>query len=134
MLKKFLTILAMMCMSASFAATEINSASAADLEGIKGIGSAYSSKIIAEREKGKFKDWNDLIERVPGIGEKNSAQFSSSGLTVNGAAYKGAPGAKAAKKQTASKDKKTQKAKGDENPAKASKTKKEKEKKDNPKT
>lgn len=125
MWKKILTILAMMYMSASFAATEINSASAADLEGIKGIGSAYSSKIIAEREKGKFKDWNDLIERVPGIGEKNSTRFSSSGLTVNGAAYTGSPEIRKTKKQVASKDKKSQKAKADKNPAKTSKAKKD---------
>jgi len=129
MWKKILTILAMMCMSASFAATEINSASAADLEGIKGIGSAYSSKIIAEREKGKFKDWNDLIERVPGIGEKNSTRFSSSGLTVNGAAYTGTSETKATKKQAASKDKKSKKVKADAKPVKASKAKK-----DDPKT
>jgi competence protein ComEA len=92
MLKKLLTVLAMLFYAAtSFAAVEVNSASAADLDGIKGIGPSLSGKIIKERKKGEFKDWGDLISRVKGMGSKSSARFSAEGLTVNGAAYTGAP-------------------------------------------
>lgn len=90
MLKKILAILAMLYAAAAFAAVDVNKASAADLDGVKGIGPGISGKIIEERKKGNFKDWNDFIERVKGVGEGNAAKFSADGLTVGGASYKGA--------------------------------------------
>lgn len=93
MLKKILVILAMMYAAVAFAAVDVNKATAAELDGIKGIGPGISSKIIEERKKGSFKDWNDFIERVKGVGEGNAAKFSAEGLTVGGSTYKGAPAA-----------------------------------------
>ncbi|MDP2367858.1 ComEA family DNA-binding protein [Rhodoferax sp.] len=98
MLKKILALLAMLYAAAAFAAVDVNKASAADLDGIKGIGPAISTKILDERKKGNFKDWNDFIERVKGVGEGNAAKFSANGLTVNGAGFKGAIAKPAAKK------------------------------------
>lgn len=89
MFKKFLAFFAAMYLAVSFAAVDVNKASPADLDGLKGIGPAISSKIIDERKKGEFKDWNDFIERVKGIGPKNAVKFSAEGLTVSGASYKG---------------------------------------------
>lgn len=97
MLKKILVILAMLYAAMAFAAVDANKATAAELDGVKGIGPGISSKIIEERKKGSFKDWNDFIERVKGVGESNAAKFSAEGLTVGGATYKGAPAAPAAK-------------------------------------
>lgn len=91
MLKKILAILAMLYAMSAFAAVDVNKASAADLDSVKGIGPAMSAKIIEERKKGPFKDWNDLVSRVKGIGETSAANLSEAGLTVNGAAYPGAP-------------------------------------------
>jgi competence protein ComEA len=71
----------------AFAAVEVNKASQAELETIKGVGPAMSTKILEARKAGAFKDWPDLAERVKGIGSANSAKFSGEGLTVNGAAY-----------------------------------------------
>ena len=99
MLKKILAILAMLYAAAAFAAVDVNKASAADLDGVKGIGPGISGKIIEERKKGNFKDWNDFIERVKGVGEGNAAKFSAEGLTVNGAGFKGAAAAPAAAKK-----------------------------------
>lgn len=96
MLKKILALLAMLYAAAAFAAVDVNKATSADLDGIKGIGPSISGKIIEERKKGNFKDWQDFIDRVKGVGEGNAAKFSAAGLTVNGAAYTG--GAPAAKK------------------------------------
>ncbi|MBC7618599.1 MAG: helix-hairpin-helix domain-containing protein [Candidatus Saccharibacteria bacterium] len=96
MLKKILTVLAMFYALAAFAAVDVNKATAADLDGIKGIGPAISGKIIDERKKGSFKDWSDFITRVNGVGDGNAAKFSAEGLTVNGSAFAGA--APAAKK------------------------------------
>lgn len=95
MLKKILAVLAMLYAMSAFAAVDVNKASAADLDSVKGIGPAISAKIVEERKKGEFKDWNDLVSRVQGIGETSAAKLSEAGLTVNGAAYPGAP-AKAA--------------------------------------
>ena len=79
-----------------WAAVDINTASEADLDSIKGIGPSTSAKILESRKTGKFKDWNDLIQRTSGIGAKRAAKLSSEGLTVNGEAFKGAPVAQAA--------------------------------------
>ena len=89
MLKKILAVTALLFSLSSFAAVDVNKANAADLDGIKGIGPSLSGKILKERNKGPFKDWPDLMQRVSGMGEKNSVKLSAEGLTVNGADYKG---------------------------------------------
>ena len=93
MLKKILAIAVMLYAAVCFAAVDANKATAAELDGIKGIGPSISSKILDERKKGNFKDWNDFISRVKGLGEANAAKFSAEGLTVNGAAFKAAAAA-----------------------------------------
>ena len=95
MFKKLLAFFAAMTVAVAFAAVDVNKATPAELDGIKGIGPAISGKIVDERKKGNFKDWNDFIERVKGIGEGNAAKFSAEGLTVSGAGYKGAAAAPA---------------------------------------
>lgn len=98
MLKKILAIAATLYAAASFAAVDVNKAGAAELDSIKGIGPAMSTKILDERKKGNFKDWNDFIERVKGVGDGNAAKFSAEGMTIGGAAFKGAAAASTAKK------------------------------------
>ena len=98
MFKKLLAFFAAMTVAAAFAAVDVNKATPAELDGIKGIGPAISGKIVDERKKGNFKNWEDFIGRVKGIGEGNAAKFSAEGLTVGGAGYKGAAAAPAAKK------------------------------------
>ncbi|MEO6319710.1 MAG: helix-hairpin-helix domain-containing protein [Polaromonas sp.] len=90
MFKKLLAFLAAMSLFAAFAAVDVNKATVADLDGLKGIGPGISTRILDERKKGDFKDWNDFIGRVQGIGEKNAAKFSTEGMTIGGASYKGA--------------------------------------------
>lgn len=111
MLKKILALVAMLSAAACFAAVDVNKAGAAELDGIKGIGPAMSGKILDERKKGNFKDWNDFVARVKGVGEGNAAKFSKEGLTVNGAAFTGAaaPAAKKDDKAAAKKDDKAAK-------------------------
>ncbi|QTD44414.1 ComEA family DNA-binding protein [Ottowia testudinis] len=104
MFKKLLVLLSLFYAALSFAAVDVNTGSAADLDSVKGVGPGISKRIIDERAKGQFKDWNDFITRVKGVGDKNAAKFSASGMTVNGAAYSGAP-AKPAKETKAKKDK-----------------------------
>lgn len=121
MWKKILVVLAMLYAAASFAAVDVNKASAAELDSIKGIGPGISTKILDERKKGSFKDWQDFIDRVKGVGEGNAAKFSAEGLTVNGSSFKGAAPAKKDEKSAAKEDKKETKAAAKED--KAEKTK-----------
>jgi competence protein ComEA len=75
--------------AAAFAAGDVNKATQAELDGIKGIEPALAGKILDERKKGGFKDWNDPVDRVKSIGEGNAAKLSAEGLTVNGGSFKG---------------------------------------------
>lgn len=88
-MKKTLVALLMGLSAAlSFAAVDVNKASEADLDSIKGIGPGTSSKILQERKAAPFKNWQDLITRVPGIADKRASLLSEAGLTVNGEAFK----------------------------------------------
>lgn len=91
----FMALLMGLVVGPLWAATDINKASAAELDGIKGIGPALSGRMLEERKKGPFKDWNDLIQRVQGVGPGNAARYSEAGLTVNGNGFKPADAAKA---------------------------------------
>ena len=65
MLKKILAILAMLYAAASFAAVDVNKATAAELDAVKGIGPTTSKTIVDERKKhGDFKNWEDFIART----------------------------------------------------------------------
>lgn len=117
MFKKFLVLLLMLCTSLVMAAVDVNKATDAQLDSIKGIGPGTSKMILAERKKGHFKDWQDFIDRVKGVGEARAAKLSEAGLTVNGAAYKEAA---ATKKDDKKKDTKTTAAKDDRKDTKVS--------------
>jgi competence protein ComEA len=82
----FAIILAAFAFAAQ-AAIDVNQASQAELETVKGIGPGLSSKILGARQAGAFKDWADLVDRVGGVGPGNAAKFSQAGLTVGAAAY-----------------------------------------------
>lgn len=95
MLKKLLATVVAFAAAAAMAAVDANTASPADLDSIKGIGPGTSGKLIEQRKTAKFKDWSDLIQRVPGIGDKRAAKLSAEGLTVNGTPFKAVEVAKA---------------------------------------
>lgn len=81
------SLLAMACATA-FAAVDVNKASQAELEAVKGIGPSMSGRILEARKTGSFRDWSDLQTRVKGVGAAKSAKLSAEGLTVNGAEFK----------------------------------------------
>lgn len=95
MLKKILLIALSLYAAAALAAVDVNQANAAELDGVKGIGPGLSTKILEERQRGEFKDWNDFIGRVGGVGEKTAARLSAEGLTVGGKKFNAAAAAKA---------------------------------------
>lgn len=98
MIKFIATTLLTLACGLAFAATDVNKASQAELESVKGIGPGLSTKILAARQSGPFADWSDLQTRVKGVGAGNAVRFSADGLTVNGSAYAAtAPAPKATK-------------------------------------
>ena len=102
MLKKLLTLLvATLLATATWAAVDVNTATEAELDGIKGIGPGLSGRILQERQNAPFKDWADFIGRVGGVGNKSAVNFSKEGLTVNGKKYSAAAAAKAEAKERA---------------------------------
>ena len=98
MFKNILAALLAFCAAAAFAAVDINKANQAELEAVKGLGTVTAAKILDERKKGSYKDWNDVMQRVGGIKEAKASKLSGAGLTVNGQAFAAAPGAKSADK------------------------------------
>jgi len=72
---------------AAHAAVDVNRATQAELEAVKGIGPSLSTRIVSERKKAEFRDWNDFLDRTHGVGAKNAAKFSEAGLTVQGKPY-----------------------------------------------
>lgn len=90
MFKKLIAFVAMMAATIAFAAVDVNKATSAELDSIKGIGPGTADKIIKARAAGDFKDWADLEKRVAGIKDKRAAKLSTAGLTVGGASFAGA--------------------------------------------
>ncbi|MBB1597196.1 helix-hairpin-helix domain-containing protein [Achromobacter sp. UMC46] len=64
-------------------ALDVNQASAQQLEGIRGIGPRTAEIIVGERDRGgKFDSFEDLAERVRGIGLKKAQALESAGLQI----------------------------------------------------
>ena len=72
---------ALLCLSGW--ALDINQATEAQLDGVKGLGPSSTARILRAREQGPFQDWADVMARVPGIRSKTAAKLSAEGLTVN---------------------------------------------------
>ena len=75
-------------------ALEINLASEAELDSVRGMGPAMSRAILAERQRQPFTDWADLMRRVKGIRSASAERFAAQGLTVNGQTWSAPPPAK----------------------------------------
>ncbi len=61
----------------------INEATFDELVKLPGVGSVTASLIIQEREIRKFNDWDDIIERVKGMGTGKVENLKSLGVRVN---------------------------------------------------
>jgi competence protein ComEA len=73
-------------------AMDINHASEADLDSLKGVGPATTQRLLAERSKRPFTDWADLMARVKGLRAPTARKLSDQGLTVNGVPLERLPG------------------------------------------
>src|SRR5690606_37181642 len=73
---------------ASFAAyaVDVNTASQAELESIRGVGPKTARIILEERGRaGRFESMEDLSDRVSGIGPKRAQALQAAGLKVEAA-------------------------------------------------
>ena len=86
LLKKWL-VGALACTHLSIFALEINQASEAELDSIKGMGPAMTRKVLIARAEKIFTNWKDLMSRVAGIGKAKAQQFSDQGVLVNGQSF-----------------------------------------------
>ena len=64
-------------------ALEVNHATEAELDGLRGLGPAFTRRILSERDIRPFTDWPDLMRRVSGMGGVTAQKLSAQGLTVN---------------------------------------------------
>jgi competence protein ComEA len=96
-----------LCAAGAYAGVELNKADQAALESVRGLGPSLTGKLLEERKKGPYKNWDDLIQRVRGVGPASAARLSTAGLTVNDSPYAGAgkaaPAVKAADAAVATK-------------------------------
>lgn len=93
MIPRWVFLIAALTAATTCAAVDINRATQAELESVKGIGPELSTHILAERAKSPFKDWNDLIRRVKGVGPGSAARHSAEGLSIDGMPYRRATAA-----------------------------------------
>ena len=72
-------------------ALEVNYASEAELDGLRGLGPAFTRRILSERDIRPFTDWPDLMRRVSGMGGVTAQKLSAQGLTVQNQPLKQKP-------------------------------------------
>ena len=68
-------------------ALDLNQASEAELDGLKGMGPSLSRKVLAARQHQPFASWADFLRRVSGVGTAKAKLFSEQGLTIEGQAF-----------------------------------------------
>ena len=82
------TAVALLFAGTTWAQVDLNQASEIELDGMKGLGPATTQRILAERQKAPFRDWPDVMQRIPGIGPQKAASLSAQGLRVQGQGHR----------------------------------------------
>jgi competence protein ComEA len=88
---KKLLLAGALLLSLSCLALDVNQATEAELDSVKGLGPSSTARILKSREAGPFKGWEDFMQRVKGIKPATAAKLSSGGLTVGDQPYTTAP-------------------------------------------
>ena len=85
--RRVLGWLCALCVVDAAQALELNQASEAELDGLRGMGPALNRVVRQAREQRPFATWSDFQARVAGVGSAKARAFSEQGLTVNGQPY-----------------------------------------------
>ena len=83
-------VIALCLLAGSASALDIQQATEAELDSLRGLGPSLTAKVLAARAEKPFDSWSDLMRRVNGIREATAQRLSDQGLTVQGLAYKSA--------------------------------------------
>jgi DNA uptake protein ComE-like DNA-binding protein len=71
---------------------DVNTATESELANVISVSPSLAANIVEERKKRRFNDWADLVNRVVGISQAQTAVYASAcGLNVNGQSLAGAP-------------------------------------------
>lgn len=81
---RWTVLAALMPVFSAYAAVEVNQASAAELDSLKGVGPGLSGRILQERTNGPYVDWANLLARIKGLHKASAGKLSAQGLRVNG--------------------------------------------------
>ena len=81
---RYMLCLFILCCCPHPGALEINQATEAELDNLRGLGPAFTRRVLAARSQQPFKDWPDLMRRVSGMGPRVARKLSDQGLTVQG--------------------------------------------------
>ena len=81
---RYLLCIFSLCCCPHLGALEINQATEAELDSLRGLGPAFTRRVLAARSQQPFKDWPDLMRRVSGMGPRVVRKLSDQGLTVQG--------------------------------------------------
>jgi len=77
-------LLLLLGLLAPASALEVNLATEAELDGLRGLGPAFTRRVLSERDIRPFSDWSDLMRRISGMGRLTAQRLSAQGLTVDG--------------------------------------------------
>ena len=84
----YATAIALCLLAGSASALDLQQATEAELDSLRGMGPSLTAKVLAARAEKPFDSWADLMRRVNGIREAMAQRLSDQGLTVQGLAYK----------------------------------------------
>jgi competence protein ComEA len=87
MLRRLATLTMLAALALPCAALDVNTASQAELEMLKGVGPQLSEAILTARRERPFRDWPDLMARLKGVGPVRAGKLSAAGLTVGEQAW-----------------------------------------------
>jgi competence protein ComEA len=85
---RYATAIALCLLAGSASALDLQQATEAELDSLRGMGPSLTAKVLAARAEKPFESWADLMQRVNGIREATAQRLSDQGLTVQGLAYK----------------------------------------------
>lgn len=68
-------------------ALDINHATEAQLDGLRGLGPSTTQRILQARSDSPFASWDDLMARVKGIKPGTAGKLSAQGVTVQGKSF-----------------------------------------------
>jgi competence protein ComEA len=87
MMRVAASVLALVVALAHAEPKELNAATLAQIEQVRGIGVALAERLVAERDRRPFRDWSDLTLRVRGLGNAGAQRLSDAGWRIDGRAY-----------------------------------------------